>query len=277
MAATDHVDPDIAVDQESDLVRYSVTDQIATVTLMRPEKLNAFNDTMVLQLAKALRQFDVDTEANVAIIVGSGRAFSSGADVGQRHLRSREEFEALGGRAGGWGADIHELLTKTANWKPVIAAPHGYAMGAALGLCLSCEFVVAESGTKFQVTEVLRGISGARYHALLTFRGGASLANDVAMTGRFFSAEEAHAAGVIDRIAPAGKFMDVAMDLANTLKSVPPLGVRATVRMRRWWMQRLNQEVDFYVRPLKLTLTEDFAEATRAFVEKRPPGTFKGR
>ena len=91
------------------------------------------------------------------------------------------------------------------NWKPVIAAVHGYVLGLALGLVLECDLIVAEAGTKFQVTETPRGLSGAKYWALLNFRGGGAFATDVSLTGRFFTAEEAQAAGVIERVAPAGE------------------------------------------------------------------------
>ena len=88
-------------------------------------------------------------------------------------------------RPAGWGANSADLLTRSVNWKPVIAAPHGYAMGLALGIVLECDLIVAEAGTKFQVTETSRGLGGAKYWALLNFRGGAAFANEVALTGRF--------------------------------------------------------------------------------------------
>src|SRR5271166_6955890 len=148
------------------LVEYERIDNIVTLTLNRPDKLNAFSDELVGALADALRRFDVDDESHVAIIRGRGRAFSSGADVHQRQLRKREEFQALGGPQG-WGANSSDLLTRSVNWKPVIAAPHGYAMGLALGIVLECDLIVAEAGTKFQVTETSRGLGGAKYWALL--------------------------------------------------------------------------------------------------------------
>src|SRR6266436_3990698 len=74
------------------LVEYSCRGQVATLTLNRPDRLNAFSDELVRHLADALRRFDLDPEAHVAIICGNGRAFSSGADVHQRQLRKREEF-----------------------------------------------------------------------------------------------------------------------------------------------------------------------------------------
>src|ERR1700733_7580303 len=115
------------------LVDYERIDNVVTLTLNRPEKLNAFSDELVGALADALRRFDIDAEAHVAIIRGRGRAFSTGADVHQRQLRSRAAFEALGGPQG-WGTNSFDLLTRAVNWKPVIASAHGYVMGLAVGI-----------------------------------------------------------------------------------------------------------------------------------------------
>jgi enoyl-CoA hydratase/carnithine racemase len=196
--------------------------------------------------------------------------------VRQRQLRSREEFERHGG-AQAPDASSHDLLLRAVNWKPVLAAVHGYVLGPALGLTLECDLIVAEAGTKFQVTETPRGLSGAKYWALLNFRGGGALASDVALTGRFFTAEEAHAAGIIERIAPQGELMATARALASEVAKNPPLGVRSTVRARRWYLEQLSREVLLQVNLAKLHLTEDFRESARAFTEKRPAGPFKGR
>lgn len=258
------------------LVLYACQDRIATLTLNRPEKLNAFSDDLVRHLADALRRFDLDPEAEVAIITGAGRAFSSGADVHQRQLRRREEFIEHGGPQG-WGANSADLLTRSVNWKPVIAAPHGYAMGLALGIVLECDLIVAQAGTRFQITETSRGLGGSKYWALLNFRGAAAFAAEVALTGRFFTAEEALAAGIIHRVAPAGRHLEAARELAAEVAKNPPLSVRATVRTRRWYLDQIGREVAMQTAPLKLYLTEDFHEAARAFAEKRKPGPFKGR
>ena len=258
------------------LVEYACSEHIATITLNRPDKLNAVNDEMVREIAAALQRFDTDNDARIAILCGRGRAFSSGADVRQRQLRSREEFERYGG-AQAPDASSHDLLLRAVNWKPVMAAVHGYVLGLALGLMLECDLIVAEAGTKFQVTETPRGLSGAKYWALLNFRGGGAFANDVALTGRFFTAEEAFAAGLINRVAPEGQHLEIARDLAAQVAKNPPLSVRATVRTRRWYMEQLEREVIMQTAPLKLYLSEDFHEAARAFAEKRKPGPFKGR
>jgi enoyl-CoA hydratase/carnithine racemase len=258
------------------LVEYECRDRIATITLNRPDKLNAVNDDIVRQIAAALSTFDTDNDAHVAILCGRGRAFSSGADVRQRQMRSREEFERHGG-AQAQDASSHELLLRSVNWKPVIAAVHGYVLGLALGLVLDCDLIVAESGTKFQVTETPRGLSGAKYWAMLNFRGGGAFATDVSLTGRFFTAEEARAAGIIERVAPSGGYLDAARALAADVAQNPPLGVRSTIRARRWYLGQLSREVLMQVNLAKLHLTEDFAESARAFAEKRPAAPFKGR
>lgn len=260
----------------ANLVQYACADHIATITLNRPDRLNAFSDEMVVALAGALRRFDIDNDAFVAILHGTGRAFSSGADVHQRQLRSRSAFEQHGGPQG-WGAHAGDLLTRAVNWKPVIAAVHGYVMGLALGIVLECDLIVAAAGTQFQVTETPRGLGGAKYWALLDFRGAAAFGTEVALTGRFFSAEEALAHGILSRIAPEAGHLAVAHELAQAVASNPPLSVRATVRSRRWYMDQREREVAMQTAPLKLYLTEDFQEAARAFAEKRKPGPFKGR
>ncbi len=258
------------------LVEYACSDHIATLTLNRPSKLNAVNDDMVRQIAAALHRFDLDEDARIAIICGKGRAFSSGADVQQRQLRSREEFARHGG-AQAQDASSHDLFSRAVNWKPVMAAVHGYVLGLSLGLALECELIVAEEGTKFQVTETPRGLSGAKYWALLNFRGAGAFATDVALTGRFFTAEEALNAGVIDRVAPRGTFMQAARDMAAQVAKNPPLGVQSTVRARRHYLEQMSRDVLLQVSLAKLHLSEDFRESARAFVEKRPAGPFKGR
>ena len=105
-------------------------------------------------------------------------------------------------------ASSHDLLLRAVNWKPVMAAVHGYVLGLALGLVLECDLIVAEAGTKFQVTETPRGLSGAKYWAMLNFRGGGAFATDVALTGRFFTAEEARAAACHRTRRTEGDLMD---------------------------------------------------------------------
>jgi enoyl-CoA hydratase/carnithine racemase len=258
------------------LVEYERDGAIVTLTLNRPDKLNAFSDELVGLLGEALHRFDVDDAAEIAILHGSGRAFSSGADVHQRQLRSREEFLKLGGPQGR-GTHSADLLTKAVNWKPVIAAPHGYVLGLSVGIVLECDLIVAEEGTRFQVTETSRGLGAGKYWGLMHFRGGGAFTMEAALTGRFFTAEEAFAANLINRVAPRGRHLELARELAGEVIKNPPLSVRSTVRLRRWYMDRMSREIMHQTAPERLYLTEDFQEAARAFTEKRKPAKFKGR
>jgi enoyl-CoA hydratase/carnithine racemase len=112
---------------------------------------------------------------------------------------------------------------------------------------------------------------------MMQFRNGGAFATEMALTGRFFTAEEAFEARLINRVAPKGKHLDIARALATEVNLNPPLSVRATVRTRRWQLAQLIRETAMQTQPLKLYLSEDFGEAARAFKEKRKPGPFKGR
>ena len=202
-------------------VVYECNDHIATIALDRPEKLNAVSDEVVRQLMAAFRRFDLDPEAHVAILCGRGRAFCSGADVHQRQLRSREEFERLGGPQG-HGANSADLLFQSVNWKPVIAAVHGYVLGLGLGLVLDCDLIVAETGTRFQLTEMSRGLGAAKHWAQFHFRGAGAFGDEVSLTGRYFTAEEALSANVINRVVPKDTVLEAAKELAASVAANPP-------------------------------------------------------
>lgn len=261
---------------EETLVRYDCRDRVATITLDRPAKLNALSRALLAQLAASVDRFDRDAEADVAILCGNGRAFSSGVDVGESQLAGPEEMRALRDPMSP-GTPVGDFLVHSDNSKPVVAAVHGYALGLALGLVLKCDLIVAEAGARLQVTETPRGLGGYRHWPLLAHRGAGAFGDEVCLTGRFFTAEEAHAAGIVCRVAAAGRLLAEAGELAAALAENPPLSVRETVRVRRWHMNRFCAEVAFQTEAVKLHLTEDFAEAARAFAEKRPPGPFKGR
>jgi enoyl-CoA hydratase/carnithine racemase len=251
------------------LVDYRVANGIAYVTLNRPEVLNAVSDEMAIELKRVLSRFDDDPQALVAILHGNGRAFCSGGDIKRKHLRPREELERNGGAAHR-DARIEEIFYRYVNNKPLIAAVHGYALGAGLYFALLADMLVASQGTKFQVAETKRGVDATRFWALLRDRASGGFATDVAMTGRFWGAAEGFQRGMVDRLAAEGEHLTTAEELAHVILANPPLSVRATVKGRRG----ATEEVELTARLRKtegLHLTEDFAEAAKAFAEKRKP------
>jgi enoyl-CoA hydratase/carnithine racemase len=258
-------------------ILYEKQERIAYITLNRPRLLNAYNDTMGDELLQAHRDFDQDDELHVLIISGAGRAFCSGADVKQRQLRPVDELKRLGGPAGGLRPAGGLLgMGQTVNWKPVIAAVHGYVLGAGFGLAMATDLIVAAEGTKFQIREVQRGIAGAQHWATTWFWGGGRLATEIALTGRYFTAEEAYQLGMVNRVVPQDQVLAAAQRLAQDIMSNPPLSVRANVRVSRWFARRMEEEATYYTGGLRLHLTDDFRESAQAFIEKRPPN-FTGR
>ena len=255
-------------------VLYEKKGPLCRITLNRPRKLNAANDQLVEEVNDALFEFDADPELHVAIIAGAGRAFCSGADVQQRQLRSPEEMRRLGGPAGRRSRE--NGLADAVNWKPVIAAVHGYALGLGYSLAQSCDLVVAAEGTKFQIREVQRGLASGQHWVATWFWTGSRFANEVALTGRMFTAEEAFQHGMLNRVVPEAELMATAEKLAGEIIENPPLAVRANVRVMRWFVNEMQRQSRFYSQGRALHLTEDFRESATAFVEKRKP-VFKGR
>jgi enoyl-CoA hydratase/carnithine racemase len=204
-------------------VTYEVREGIAHIAFVRQAKHNAFRDEDLEALSAALRRLDADEGANVAILSGNGRSFSSGGDMQARLQKSMDEGSTSG------RATEREAFLECTTWKPVIAAVHGYCLGHALATALLCDHLVAVRSATFQVTETRIGLA---MPALLPLLGHPAFANDVAMTGRMFSAEEAWAGGMLTRLVD-GDHIAAAEDLARQILENPQTTVREYVRVRR--------------------------------------------
>lgn len=256
------------------LVEYKEQGGIAYITLNRPEKLNAFNDDLGAAFNDALFQLNDDANVRVGIISGNGRAFCSGADVRQRQMRAKEELEKLSSPAGR-AANLRDPFFRSANNKPLIAAVHGYVYGLAVRIALYSDLLVAARDAKFQITETPRGLDSTAFWMLLVNMGCGAFANDVALTGRTWGAEEAEKHGMLTRLCEVGEHVKVAEELAQSMLKNPPLAVRAVVAARRSMLNEIDVKAQA-VGGRGLHLSEDFRESAAAFLEKRKP-VYKGR
>jgi enoyl-CoA hydratase/carnithine racemase len=205
-------------------VGYEVRDRIAYISFNRPEKHNALRDEDIAGLVDALHRLDGDDDADVAILFGQGRSFSSGGDVNDRLQRSMDEGSTSE------RTTEYAAFTNSASWKPVIAAVHGYCLGHALGTALYCDHLVAADDAVFEVTEIKLGLPTAHFIPRL---GRPAFATEVAMTGRRFTAVEAWDAGIVTRLVEARAHLSAAEELARELLAHPQWAVRQNVRVRR--------------------------------------------
>ena len=252
-------------------VEYRRVGRVAYITFNRPEKHNALTDDGVRELSQRLYEYDGDDDAFVAILSGAGPSFCSGADTNARLLDSAEA-----GIESHYRPEFETAFQHSVNWKPVISAVHGFVMGKGLSACLYSDLVIASADTRFQLTEVNINIAAGLYWALVAYRASETLANDVAMTGRFWDASEALAHSMVNKVASAGAHLEAAEEMAEMIAGKPPMAVRATVQMRRRLLSEYVQRVDNLTPHYRWDLTEDFRESVAAKIEKREP-RFTGR
>ena len=252
---------------EYETMTYERKGRIAYIMFNRPQSLNAVNRQFEEDLHEALLQFDVDDDAWVGIVHGAGRAFCAGADIKQRFVEMTPQESARRER----GPSPEGYLGRSINWKPVIAAVHGYALGAGIVIAAECDMIVASEDARFGITETRRGLAGGRIWAKVNAFMPSKIASEMVITGEPVEAAELYRLGLINRLVPNGFHLSAAEALAEKVLKAPPLATRVGVKLtRRQWVQA-GAEADMQTLPLKLHLSEDFKEASRSFVEKRPP------
>jgi enoyl-CoA hydratase/carnithine racemase len=245
---------------------------VAVLTLNRPTKLNALSTEVERQLDAALASEEVRSSAAV-VLAGAGRAFSAGADV----LEMREQTPAA---ILEYYRDTGEMYERLAALpQPTIAAIHGYCLGGGLEMAMACDFRVADEGAVFGLPEVALGIvpSSGGTHRLVRLVGVAR-AKELLLLRDRFGAEEAERFGLVTLVVPEGQALARAMEVANDLARLPPLAVQVAKRAADL-MAGSSREAGIMLERLAyaaLSQTEDHAEATAAFAEKRDP-TFRGR
>lgn len=248
---------------EPALVEYASENDIVWIRLNRPSKLNAFNGELKNALSNALQRFDRDEQANIAILHGAGSAFSSGADISTEHDIAEDERERRLG--GAFESHLADGLTYAQNWKPVIGAGHGYILGSALGLFLSCDLTVVSTDAKLQIAETARGLWAGPYWNQVRLRAGATLADDMALSGRMVSGAEAASRGLVGMVVEPDELLGTAKRLALDVLENPQSAVRAAVMTRRWTLNREQRDWPLLKAATPLHQSADFRRLAQQF------------
>lgn len=256
-------------------VDYRMDGHIVTITMNRPERLNAMDATQSAGLREAWRRFRDDPDAWVAIITGAGeRAFCSGADLKDMSA-SRERGDAPNFVAREMEPSLESGFDV---FKPTIAAINGVAIGIGLTVAMACDFRIAAEHARFGYTEVQRGIPTVIGAIRTSWVTGMQTALELLLTGEIFDIEYARQRGFVNQIVPGPEVMPAARALAEKLCRNGPLAMNVTkeivIRGQRMPMAdawRFGESLRAHAR-----MTEDAREGPRAFVEKRQP-VFKGR
>ena len=248
---------------QNSTVGYEINQGVATITLRRPEQLNAMNSVMRQEIVAAFKRFDADSDAHVAILTGEGRAFCAGADL--------KEMASTG-----FGApppdSIPHLGRSFHVSKITIAQVNGIAYAGGFLLAQMCDLCTASENASFGLTEVRWG-RGAPWATPLIWMLPQRIMMELLVTGEPMPARRAYELGFVNRIAPPEKLAEETMKLARTIVANAPLGVKAG-RKLTYMATEMGRSAAMPVGDdcfEKAYNSEDALEGPRAFREKRTP------
>lgn len=253
------------------IVEKEVKPGVALIRLNRPKELNALNLELMDELVAACKMLDADEAVRCIVITGNERAFAAGADIKQM--------------AGRTAIDMHKI-DQFSKWdsirrtrKPLIAAVSGFALGGGCELTMLCDMIVASETARFGQPEIKIGVMpGAGGTQRLTRAIGKARAMEMVLTGKFITAAEAFAAGLVNRVTAPELYLDEALKLAQEVAAMPPIAVQmAKEAVLKSFDTTLDdgllfERKNFYL----LFASEDQKEGMNAFVEKRNP-EWKGK
>ncbi len=255
----------------------TVTDRVATLTLNRPDRLNALSSPMIDGLLEALPRLAADAQIAVVVLTGAGRGFCAGGDVksmaeGASQMGVEDAVQRLRGRM-----EVSRLLHEIR--KPTIAMVNGPAAGAGLAMALACDLRIASESARFITAFVKVGFSGdfgGSY--FLSKLVGTGKARELYYAGTPLDASQALALGLVNAVVPDFELLDATMALARSLAGGPSIALGLMKQnFNAAENGTLSELLDLEaLHQIQTGRTEDHLEAARAFVEKRPP-IFRGR
>ncbi len=251
--------------------RVDKADHVMTVTLNRPDRLNALHPPANVELGNVFDDFAADADMWVAIITGEGRGFSAGNDL---------RYQAEGGERVATPRGFGGLTSRFDLTKPVIAAVNGVAMGGGFEIALACDIIIASEAATFALPEPRVGLAAlAGGLQRLPRQIGSKRALGMILTGRHVPAAEGYELGFVNKVVPADELLATAREWAGMICACAPLSVRASkdVVYRSLDMASLEESIKASYDSVKAMATsEDFVEGPKAFSEKRAPN-WKGK
>lgn len=262
----------------TDNLLFDIQGHIATITLNRPEKLNAFTTEMLYAWADALQECQRNDQVRAVVLTGTGRGFCSGGDV--QGMGERKQAESPIERKASLANRVHRIpLLMDELDKPVLVAINGVATGAGLDMALMGDIRIAAASARMAETYIRVGImagdGGAWYLPRIV---GIPRALELLWSGRFIDAEEAERIGLVNKVVSDDELMSTTYELAENIAAGPPLAIRM---MKKAVYQGMRMDVRTHLEQVSshmavLFSTEDHQEALAAFEEKRQP-QFKGK
>ena len=262
---------------EAEFVRYELDGHVATITMNRPERLNAFGEQTADELGGAWLEAMGDDAVRCVILTGEGRVFCAGRDIReQRELEGRQRRSD--GRVAASRADVLGFFHVPETDKPIIAAVRGGAWGAGWFMCCGSDIVVAAADARFAMSHLPTGIIGPAFVPILNYLPWLP-GSEIVLRGHQVSAERAHALGLVNHVVPADEVLSTARDLAEEIAGLPPVHVQVTkqqLMMARRRPATYQFDIAFPQAFQGLMTLEDTREAAAAFAERRTP-VFRGR